>query len=376
MLDALQIPHSPVSGQHIFQSAVGRDIYSYLHVALSPSECHAPDFERILKRPNKYLTNQLISQVRNWTAFLGLPERAELRDWEREKLADFVKRIHLLSSCVHAPNISASECLQTLKTEFGLVEFYNDQSRLSDDLDQASDAIYLDVISALAENFKTVLEFYQYICNAIDTSDVDASADSAKREDLEPNSNEVFLSTIHKSKGKEFQNVIYFNLSKVETGSKAEHVEEERRVAYLAATRPKDDLLMTFSSAKPSIFLKELSLNPKYEQLKKDELSRNHAALLRSLKKEKAVSRQIEIAKEKAVAKFDELIKFDGKRFPRWLAPMIWTFQNKRVHRAQKAITKIELRLKKHTEGVMEPLLYEIDEMNEEIKLRVNLAEN
>src|SRR6266511_2650215 len=68
MLDALQIPHSPVSGQHIFQSAVGRDIYSYLHVALSPSECRASDFERILKRPNKYFTNQLISQARNWTA--------------------------------------------------------------------------------------------------------------------------------------------------------------------------------------------------------------------------------------------------------------------------------------------------------------------
>jgi hypothetical protein len=122
--------------------------------------------------------------------------------------------------------------------------------------------------------------------------------------------------------------------------------------------------------------LKELSLNRKYEQLKKDELSGNHAALLRSLKKEKAVSRQIEIAKEKALAKFDELIKFNEKRFPGWLAPMIWAFQDKRVDRAQKAITKIEVRLKKHTEGVIEPLLYEIDEMNEEIKLRVNLGTN
>ena len=281
-----------------------------------------------------------------------------------------------LSTHARTPDGSAPECLQTLKAEFGLVEFYNDQSRLSDDLDQASDAVYLDVISALAENFKTVLEFYQYICNAIDTSALDASADSMKREDLERNSNEVFLSTIHKSKGKEFKNVIYFNLSKVETGSKAEHLEEERRVAYVAATRPKDDLLVTFSSAKPSIFLKELSLNPKYEQLKKDELSRNHAALLRSLEKEKAVLRRIETAKEKAVAKFDELIKFDEKRFPGWLIPMIWTFHNQRIQRAQKAISKIELRLKTHIERVIEPLLVEIDEMNEEMKLRADLGKN
>ncbi len=376
MLDALQIPHSPVAGQHIFQSAVGRDIYSYLHIALSPSECRAPDFERILKRPNKYFTKQLIAQAHNWAAFLRLSQTSGLRDWEQEKLTDFVKRMQSLSSYVHTPDGSASEFLQTLKAEFGLVEFYNDQSRLSDDLDQASDAVYLDVISALAENFKTVSEFYQYICNAIDASDFDGPADSTKREEREPGSNEVFLSTIHKSKGKEFQNVIYFNLSKIETGSKAEHLEEERRVAYVAATRPKDDLLITFSSAKPSIFLKELSLNPTYEQLKNEELSRNHAALRRSLERGKAVLRQIEITKEKAVAKFDRLIKFDEKRFSGWLLPMIWALQERRIHRAQNAITKIELRLKNHREAVIEPLVHEIDEIYEERKIRTDLGKN
>jgi superfamily I DNA/RNA helicase len=374
MLDTLQIPHSSVSGQHIFQSAVGRDLYAYLHVALSPSECRAPDFERILKRPNKYFTNQLISQARNWAVFLRLPQTSGLRDWEQEKLSDFVSRMQSLSKYAHTSNSSASDCLQVLKTEFGLVEFYNDQSRLSDDLDQASDAVYLDVISALAENFKTVSEFYQYICNSIDASDLDDAADRPKREDLEPSRNEVFLSTIHKSKGKEFQNVIYFNLSEIEAGSKAQHLEEERRVAYVAATRPKDDLLVTFSSAKPSIFLKELSLNPKYEQLKSDELSRDHAALRRSLERQKAILRQIETAKGKAVAKFDELIKFEEKRFPGWLLPMIWAVHNGRIRRAQKGIIKLELRLKNHREGMIDPLLHEIDEMHEEIKIRMELG--
>jgi DNA helicase-2/ATP-dependent DNA helicase PcrA len=376
MLDTLQIPHSPVAGQHIFQSAVGRDIYSYLHVALSPLECRLADFERILKRPNKYFTNQLIAQAHNWGTFQRLPDLAGLRDWEQEKLADFVKRVQSLSSYARIPGRTASDCMQTLKTEFALMEFYNDQSRLSDDLDQASDTVYLDVISALAENFKTVAEFYQHICNAMDASDVGDAAESMKQPDLETKRNEVFLSTIHKSKGKEFQNVIYFNLSQLETGSKAEHLEEERRVAYVAATRPKDDLLVTFSSAKPSMFLKELSLNPKYRQLKNEELSSNHAALLRRMQKEKAVLRQIESTKAKVIANFDQLTRFNEKRYPEWLHPMIWSFHTRRMNQAQNAITKIELRFKRHTESVIEPLLSEIDEMNEEIQIRAELGSN
>jgi len=285
-----------------------------------------------------------------------------------------VKRMQSLSSYARIPGRTASDCIQTLKTEFSLVEFYSDQSRLSDDLDQASDTVYLDVISALAENFKTVAEFYQHICNAMDASDPGDSAGPIKQEDRETKKNEVFLSTIHKSKGKEFQNVIYFNLSQMETGSKAEHLEEERRVAYVAATRPKDDLLVTFSSAKPSIFLKELSLNPKYKQLKNEELSNSHAALLRRMQKEKSILRQIESTKAKAVANFDRLTRFNEKTYPEWLVPLIWSFHNRRMNQSQKAILKIELQFKKHAESVIEPLLSEIDEMNEEIQIRAKLS--
>ena len=71
MLDALGIPHSPVATQPLFQSSVGMDVYSYLQVMLFPNEANASDFERILKRPNKYLTNQLIAQGKDWISFLA-----------------------------------------------------------------------------------------------------------------------------------------------------------------------------------------------------------------------------------------------------------------------------------------------------------------
>ncbi len=45
-------------------------------------------------------------------------------------------------------------------------------------------------------------------------------------------------------------------------------------MAYVGATRPKDDLLITFASTKPSEFLREIALNPRYRDLEADDLKR------------------------------------------------------------------------------------------------------
>ncbi len=119
--------------------------------------------------------------------------------------------------------------MQTLKTEFGLAEFYREQSRLSDDLDQASDEGLLDVITALAGNYKTPLEFFQFIRKSIadQSSDGENTSANGTSEREAANSNEVYLSTIHRAKGKEFRNVVYFNLS--QTAADPNAVNSQRR---------------------------------------------------------------------------------------------------------------------------------------------------
>ena len=69
--------------------------------------------------------------------------------------------------------------------------------------------------------------------------------------------------------------MVYFNLSQAAADPKqAAFIEEERRVAYVGATRSKDDLLITFASTKPSEFLWEIALNPKYRELDEEDLQR------------------------------------------------------------------------------------------------------
>ena len=184
-----------------------------------------------------------------------------MRGWEREKLIDLTVRIEKFSKLAGTPGTLPVDFMGALKTDFALSDFYRDQSRLSDDLDQANEEDLLEVIIALSENFQSLPDFYQFVCKSIDNDNAESQThpgDDDNRKD------EVYLGTIHRAKGKEFQNVVYFNLSK--TGAASEKLrEEERRVAYVGATRPKDSLLITFSSAKPSKFLTEISLNPKFE---------------------------------------------------------------------------------------------------------------
>ena len=377
ILDTMGIPHSPVSGQQLFHSMVGIDIFSYLQVTLYPEEATASDFDRILKRPNKYFTNQLISHAKNWNSFKRLPEIPALRDWEREKLTDFITRIEQLSKKARAQDISAIDYLQILKTELGLEDFYRDQSRKSDDLDQASDEGFLDVITALAENFKTPVEFFQFICKSIDEHDSDSgnSSENGNSETGDSRNNEIYLSTIHRAKGKEFQNVVYFNLSKTDADSKqAKFIEEERRVAYVGATRPKDDLLITFSSAKPSDFLTEISLNPKFKGTEEEEMKSRFTSCSLRLEKAKVHLKQLEAKKEKGIADFHELTETQSGKWPTWSQGVIWRIQNWRMDKTKARIERIDRQIKKHAETTIAPLLKALQEMEEERNIRSALG--
>jgi DNA helicase-2/ATP-dependent DNA helicase PcrA len=389
MLDALGIPHSPVATRQIFQTAVGMDIYAYLQVILFPREARAADFERVLKRPNRYLTNQLIGQAKDWISFVRLPHLSTLRDWERQKLLDVIFCIEHLSLAARLGEIPAADYLQMLKTEFGLAEFYREQSRLADDLDQASDEGLLDVITALAGNYKTPLELYQFIYKSMrdvssDTSgDADGNAGNKAEAGMPEwegaNPNEVYLSTIHRAKGKEFRNVVYFNLSQraadphAGNSQRPTFIEEERRVAYVGATRPKDDLLITFASTRPSEFLWEIALNPRYREVEQEDLQRALTSASLHLERAQVVLKQLEEKKQNEIGAFRELTKIEFSGLPAWLRWLLNKIHLGRIDRALERIEGIEGQIKTHKEGTIAPLEREIHAIQEEGTMRAAL---
>jgi DNA helicase-2/ATP-dependent DNA helicase PcrA len=367
VLDMLNVPHTPLSGQHLFQSRVGKDIYSYLQVILSPLEATSKDFERILKRPNKYFTNRLIARARNWNSFLHLPQTPKLRDWEKKKLADFVGQIQNLGKIAREQNSSPMDFMQVLKTVLGLSDFYRDEASNCNDLDQASDEDIFEIVVALSENFKTVPDYYHFVCRAVDENEGEAPINSGN--DTQRN-DEVYLGTIHRAKGKEFQNVVYFNLGGGSGSAGKAGEEEERRVAYVGTTRPKDSLLITFPSTKPSKFLPEICLNPKYKDYTNEYLDRKSASLKMRLRKEQTKLKQIEQHKENLALRSYRLTDSPIIQKTGLLPRFSLALKNWRIQRIHKKINTLNEKIEIHSENIIAPLTIEMNEIEEEIHFR------
>jgi superfamily I DNA/RNA helicase len=92
-------------------------------------------------------------------------------------------------------------------------------------------------------------------------------SDKPDEEDMPPDiqTGAVNLMTVHKSKGKEFLFVVYFNLSSTGAGNIETNLSEERRVAYVGVTRAQQGLLITADEDHYSHFLVELALDPEFD---------------------------------------------------------------------------------------------------------------
>ena len=90
-----------------------------------------------------------------------------------------------------------------------------------------------------AENFASMEEWYQYITNRDYRKEFDQA-------------NGVCLSTFHSAKGLEWKKVILLSANEGVTPykykGKIENIEEERRLFYVAMTRAKDDLIISYVS--------------------------------------------------------------------------------------------------------------------------------
>jgi ATP-dependent exoDNAse (exonuclease V) beta subunit len=232
-------------------------------------------------------------------------------------------------------------------------------------------------MSALAGNYKTPLEFFQFICKSMTDKSTDPERDasnSTPERDM-TNGNEVYLSTIHRAKGKEFRNVVYFNLSQTAADPKqAFFIEEERRVAYVGATRPKDDLLITYASTKPSEFLREIALNPSYREVEDDDLERGLTSSRLRLERARVVLKQLEATKQEQIASFRELTQAQSRKQRGWLQRLLNKIQLWRIDRAMARIEGTEADIKAHKGETIAPLEREIHAIEEEEKMRAALG--
>ena len=78
----------------------------------------------------------------------------------------------------------------------------------------------------------------------------------------------VILSTIHGTKGLEFDNVFIIDVnSSVFPSTRCKEIEEERRLFYVGVTRSKNKLYICYDERQPSIFIKEIKDHILYKDI-------------------------------------------------------------------------------------------------------------
>ncbi len=272
-LDAHGIPHTPIDEQRLFQTKVGKDLHAYLSVLLHPEDATTQHVRRVLKRPTKYLTNKTVGSIDNWQGLKRAPAQSAVKTHERDQIRDFILELQLVRRFINKVTTDPTRVLNKLERQFKLIDFYDEQAAAPDAGDQATDDVVFEIIQAVAHDYPDIHAFYAYLNDLL--SDAQRNNQMPTQSSASPE-NGVIFSTVHQAKGKEFENVIYFNLQRVQTQHPREE-EEERRIAYVAVTRAEENLLITAPEDDYAPFLEELLYDPK---LAKEDLQKLKKRLL------------------------------------------------------------------------------------------------
>ena len=292
LLDARGIPHEPVGGASLAQTPVGRDLHAYLGVLLDPQAAPKEWLTRILKRPNKFFTNQFILAMETWDDIEVASRCEEMTEWMRDNLQLFAGDLHNVKKQI-ARGKSTSAVIALLADIIGLRAFYQQQENRMTAQDEAGMDVLLDVFISVANAYDSVADFFKFLDEGLQHRNAAVTPDAGRAG--------VHLSTIHAAKGREFKEVVLYNLAWPGLHETVE-LEEERRVAYVGATRASHHLLVTAPAEALSPFLHELAHDPQYILLSDSLLKRRLTELERAPQKKRT---QATIAEMKSVR--DEL---------------------------------------------------------------------
>jgi len=250
------IPYLVRGGLRFFEQAHIKDVLSYLKIILNPKD--ELSFKRAISLHKgigrgfaQKIWKKLVMERKKIKDVLeSLPER------QKQGLKEFYNIIEKIKG-INAPEIAIREILKTYK-EHSYLSFDNPEDRILD----------LEELAKIARSFSTIrrflldLSFYEEFKG-------ETLLSSYEKEDI------LVLSTIHQAKGLEWEVVFIIGLCEYEfphpKSLESESVlEEERRLFYVATTRTKSSLYITYPQnrytfrngliiSRASMFLYELS---------------------------------------------------------------------------------------------------------------------
>ncbi|MBQ6953827.1 MAG: UvrD-helicase domain-containing protein [Bacteroidales bacterium] len=288
------IPYMIYSGNSFFERAEVKDVMAYFKLAVNLKDDES--FKRVVNKPARGIGDtsiQALSQAA-LASRVSLYEAAALPDLERFGLRNAaVQKIRAFctlmeNAAAEAAHGDAYDVAMSLARESGIYLFYKadtsveGQSRFAN-VEELLNSIkaYMEEVEADALDEKPKVTLADYLENVSLLANVDVAEDET--------SNKVALMTVHTAKGLEFPYVFVAGMEEnlfpsggwMET---PQELEEERRLFYVALTRAKRAVSLSYAETRmrngkhesnaPSRFLRELA--PQYldKPILKDDLRR------------------------------------------------------------------------------------------------------
>lgn len=257
------IPHKVYSNEGFYDRKEMKDMLAYLKICYSPFEADPEDFKRIINRPSRFLGKKFIDDIEDlmfekeydnfWQALQHYYE-VHLGPVQLRNAKKFVDQLNMISKRIETTELTTREIFELILDETKYLEWMNKELESADEEPDNDTKMNLDSLLVGASRFRNPQDFLLFV----------ESMEFEKNEEEDA----VHCMTVHKSKGMEFPVVFIIGMSSPTMPHyKADDIEEERRIAYVAVTRAKEELYLSTISgkvgrmkAKPSQFLDEMGV--------------------------------------------------------------------------------------------------------------------
>lgn len=233
-LMASDIPYKIVGGVKFYERAEIKDIISYLRLLLNPND----DFslERIINRPKRGLGKVGLQKLQKFAYENKKSLFESISQISDDALGKKVKSslLKLTSDIFELSQMPANLMVSSFDNKFGIKDYY---SNLPDGADRVAniDEFYGSLKIKIEQDDDFSLE--EFLNDITLQSDQDKISDDA-----------ISIMSIHASKGLEFEHIFIIGLEEgffPLIGDDSD-IEEERRLAYVAFTRAKSELNLSF----------------------------------------------------------------------------------------------------------------------------------
>jgi DNA helicase II / ATP-dependent DNA helicase PcrA len=262
------IPYDVSKSMSFFDRKEILDILSYARLAVDRED--DASFRRVYNTPNRYLSKQFLHDLEEFATSREMPLLNAVRvspqnaEWKFKRNIDALTKIMDELTTQVQTGVNAGRFLRNIVRSTKYIQYINETTTSASQIGEKTESI--EKLCEMGAKFPTMKAFLAHIGTIKDKQAKSKGKDA------------VQIVTIHSSKGLEWDNVFVINCNEdLIPHTMNNDIEEERRLFYVACSRPRKKLFVSWyfydsdmNIQKEGLFIQELLGKDRTDEMKKE----------------------------------------------------------------------------------------------------------